>query len=144
MRQGIHVIQRDALGALEAHGVELPRPWVGLLDGLRVLEGHLPEPPEGAPFVLDGLTTLLRAGPEDSTALLQMVRQSLVGGRQYFSWKRIPVVLIAAGTLLDREDDRGLELEAGGRRWGLSPLLGTRMKAAHPKSSGWWWSPQIG
>lgn len=143
MREGLHVIQRDSLGALEPQGVRLPRPWTGLLDGLRTLEGHLAEPPEGEPFVLTGLTTLLRAGPEEATPVLQMVRQGLVDGRQYFSWKRIPVVLVLDGTVLDREDGQGLELEAGGRTWALAPLLGTRMKRAHPRATGWWWSPQI-
>ena len=144
MRQGIHLVQRDALGSIEAHGVVLPRPWTGLLDGLRVVEGHLPEPPEDRPFVLGGLTTLLRAGPEDATTLLQVVRQGLVDGRQYFSWKRIPVVLVVAGSVVDREDGQGLQIEAGGRCWPLAPLLGTRLKPAHPQTTGWWWAPQIG
>ena len=144
MREGLHVVQRDMIGALEPLGLELPRPWTGLIDGLRTLEGHLVEPPESRPLVLTGLTTLLRAGPRDATSLLQMVRQGLVDGRQYFSWKRIPVVLVIDGVLIDQEDERGLELEFGQRSWALAPLLGTRIKRAHPTATGWVWSAQIG
>jgi len=144
MREGLHVVQRDSVGALQPHGIVLPRPWTGLLDGLRTLEGHLVEPPDEQPFVLHGLTALLGVAPEDPTTLLQVVRQNLVGGRQYFSWKRIPVVLVLDGTLVDREDGHGLELVLGQRSWALAPLLGTRIKRAHPQITGWWWSPQIG
>ena len=142
MQPGLHVIEARKLADLERHGVVLPRPWTGLLDGLRTVEGLEPEPPADQPFVLAGLTALLRQAPDGADALLRVVRGTLGEGRAYFSWKKLPVVLVVEGHVDDPGDETGLWLEAEGRRWSLAPLLGTGLQAARPGVSGWWWSPQ--
>ena len=142
MQPGMHLIERRKLAELERHGVALPSPWTGLLDALRVVEGMEPEPPDGQPFVLAGLTDLLRQAPDASDTLLRVVRGTLGEGRGYFSWKKLPVVLVVDGRVDDPGDDSGLWLELDDARRSLAPLLGTRLKAARPGATGWWWSPQ--
>jgi|GEM_PF-4720254 len=142
MQPGMHLIERRNLAGLERHGVSLPRPWTGLLDALRAVEGLEPEPHPDQPFVLVGLTDLLRQAPGASDTLLRVVRGTLGEGRAYFSWKKLPVVLVVDGRVNDPGDDSGLWLELDDARWSLAPLLGTRLRAAQPGATGWWWSPQ--
>ena len=144
MQLGVHVVQRERLSALAAAGVEVPEPWMGLLDALRMVEGHLGEPPEGQPLGLVGLEALLGAVPGEGTALLQALRTGLVEARRYFAWKRIPLVFLVPGTVDDPQDGTGLTLEHQGRRWPLAPLLGTHLVAARLATPGWWWAPQLG
>lgn len=141
LQPGLHVIQHDRLAQA---GLELPQPWMGLLDALRMLEGHLPAPPPGQPLGVVGLDALLRDAPAETGTLLRVLRDALVEGRSYFTWKQIPVVLVVQGVLEDAQDGSGLHLKMDGRSWALAPLLGTRMQAAQPGRHGWFWSPQIG
>lgn len=144
MQAGMHVVERARLSILADQGVEVPEPWMGVLDALRMVEGHLPEPPEGLPLGLVGLDALVLAVPGEATAVLQAIRTGLVEARRYFVWKQIPVVLLLDGRIEDPADGGGLLLWHGARRWPLAPLLGTRFSAARPDVSGWWWAPQIG
>ncbi|MFO7567264.1 MAG: hypothetical protein R6X02_31760 [Enhygromyxa sp.] len=144
MQQGIHVVERRRLAALTREGVEIPRPWLGLLDALRMIQGYVPEPPEAQPLGLTGLDELLTAANEDPTNLLRSVCGSFVSARRYFAWKEIPVVLLLKGNVDDPSDESGLHLEYHGQRWSLAALLGTRLEPAKPGTSGWWWAPQIG
>jgi hypothetical protein len=144
MMQGLHVVERARLPSLAAAGLDVPEPWMGLLDALRMVEGHNPEPPEKRVLGLVGLDALLRAVPGEGTTVLQAVRNGLVEARRYFSWKEIPVVLLVEGRIDDPADGSGLALLHGPRRWPLAPLLGTRLSPARPDTAGWWWAPQIG
>jgi hypothetical protein len=144
MQAGLHVVERGRLASLAAAGVDVPEPFMGILDALRMVEGHLPEPPAGQPLGLVGLDALLRAVPGDPTRMLQGMRAGLVEARRYFAWKAIPVVILVEGRIDDLADDTGLYLCSAERRWPLAPLLGTRLTPARPDAGGWWWAPQIG
>ncbi|KIG19091.1 hypothetical protein DB30_05995 [Enhygromyxa salina] len=144
MKQGIHIIERRRLAALAREGVDVPRPWLGILDALRMVQGHLPEPLETSPLGLTGLDGLLAAANEDPTNLLRAIRGGLVAARRYFAWKNIPLVLLLEGDVDDPRDDSGLHLEYVGQRWALAALLGTHLEPAKPGVEGWWWAPQIG
>ncbi len=144
MRPGQHVIRRSSLTALQRYGVDVPEPRFGLIDVLRLVEGHLSEPPEGVPLGITGVTALLRATQGDAAAVLQAARTGLVEARRYFAWKRIPLVLLVEGDIDAPANGSGLVVIADGRRWSLTPLLGTRLEPALAGVDGWWWAPQIG
>ena len=143
MKTGVHVVERGRLTALAEHGIEVPRPWWGVLDVLRMLEGHRPEPPPGRPLVVTGVDALLRAAGE-AGPVLRALRTGLAEGRRYFAWKEIPLVVLLDGEVEDPRDGTGLALRADGRRWPLAPLLGTPQQPARPGTDGWWWAPQLG
>lgn len=132
------------MSSLAAAGVDVPEPWMGILDVLRMVEGHLPEPTEGRPLGVVGLEALLRAVPGDGTTVLQAVRRGMSEARRYFTWKEIPVVLILEGHIENPPEGSGLQLTRSERHWSLAPLLGTGFSSARPDTSGWWWAPQIG
>jgi hypothetical protein len=144
MQVGVHLVERTRLPTLAAHGVDVPEPWMGVLDALRMVAGHLPEPPEARPLGLVGLDALLSAAPGDAGTVLRAVRSGLVEARRYFTWKQIPLVLLVEGKIDDPADGTGLGLTLGPRRWALAPLLGVRLAPARPDANGWWWTPQIG
>lgn len=144
MDLGIHVVERARVAPLASAGLAVPTPWMGILDALRMIEGHLPEPPEGQALGVVGLEALVRAGAGPATALLQAVREGLAEARRYFSWKRIPLVLVVDGDIEDPRDGSGLWLSDNGGRWALAPALGTRLEPVAGVARGWWWSPQIG
>ncbi len=144
MRLGIHVVERARLSALAAAGVNVPEPWMGILDALRMVDGHLPEPPEGQALGLVGLGALLDAAGTGSGAVQRSLRTGFAGARSYFTWKRIPLVLLVDGNVDDARDGAGLALIHGGHCWPLAPLLGTRLTPARDNVQGWWWAPQIG
>ncbi len=144
MQLGIHVVERARLSTLAASGVEVPEPWMGVLDALRMMEELLPEPPADQPLGLVGLDALLCAAGSESTPLQRTIRAGFAEARHYFSWKRIPVVLLLNGRVDDLRDGSGLALLFAERRWPLAPLLGTRLAPARAGVKGWWWAPQIG
>lgn len=144
MKVGIHVAERARLSHLGPKGLVVPEPWMGILDCLRMIDGHLPEPRANQPLGIVGLDALLCGMTGDSTSLLQTLRKGLVHARRYFNWKEIPVVLLVDGRIADAEDDTGLALERGARRWALAPMLGTHMHPVLANTHGWWWAPQIG
>jgi hypothetical protein len=143
-QSGIHVLERRRLGGLSREGVDVPEPWMGVLDVLRMVEGHRPEPPERQPLGVHGLDALVAAVPDEALGVLQALRSGFVEARRYFTWKEIPVVLLVDGAVDDPSDGTGLYLAAGERRIPLAPFLGTRFQPARPKVAGWWWAPQIG
>ena len=144
MPMGIHVIERRRLGPLARDGIEVPEPWMGVLDVLRMAEGHVPEPPEGRPLGVHGLDALLAASPGDAYGVLQALRLGFVDARRYFAWKQIPVVLIFDNAVEDPRDGTGLHLARGDRRLALAPFLGTRLEPARAGATRWWHAPQIG
>jgi hypothetical protein len=144
MQPGLHVVERARLAPLAALGVDVPEPFMGILDVLRMSEGHLPEPPAGRPLGVVGLDAMLAATPGDPTRLLQAMRAGLVEARRYFAWKAIPVVMLVDGEVDNPADDTGLHLRLGARRCALAPLLGTRLSTARADARGWWWASQIG
>jgi hypothetical protein len=164
MQPGLHIVERARLASLAAAGVDVPEPYMGVLDVLRMVEGHLPEPPAGQALGVVGLDALLRAvagsavispgdlGAQlggDPSRLLQGLRTGFVEARRYFAWKAIPLVFLVDGTIDDPADDTGLHLNGAASsgpapRWPLAPLLGTRLTPARAGLSGWWWAPQIG
>jgi hypothetical protein len=144
MKQGLHVIELGRLPRLAAAGADVPAPWMGVLDVLRMVEGHLPEPVERRPLGIVGVEALLRAAPEDATSVLQGVRAGLLEARRYFTWKEIPIVVLIDATVDDPSDGSGLYVVSGERRWPLGPLLGTRLAPVTSKNDGWWWAPQVG
>ena len=141
---GIHVIERRLLGTLSREGVEVPEPWMGVLDVLRMVEGHFPEPPERRPLGVHGLDALLAAAPGEAQGVLQALRLGFVDARRYFTWKEIPVVLLVDGIIDDPRDGTGLHLVRDDRRIALAPFLGTRLEPARKVAAGWWSAPQIG
>jgi hypothetical protein len=144
MRLGIHVVERARLSTLSAAGVHVPEPWMGVLDALRMVEGHLPEPSDGQALGLVGLDALLEAAGADSGPVQRTLRTGFAGARSYFTWKRIPLVLLLDGRVDDARDGSGLVLVHGEHRRPLAPLLGTRLTPARDHVRGWWWAPQIG
>lgn len=144
MQPGLHVVERARLAPLAALGVDVPEPFMGILDVLRMAEGHLPEPPPGRPLGVVGLDAILSASPGDPTRLLQAMRVGLVEARRYFAWKAIPLVLLVDCEVDDPADETGLHVRIGARRCPLAPLLGTRLAAARVDTHGWWWASQIG
>jgi hypothetical protein len=143
MKLGVHLIERGKLPLLSAVGVDVPPPWMGILDVLRMVEGHLPEPPEKQPLGIVGVEAIVRTAP-DATKVLQALRAGLLEARRYFGWKEIPLVFLPDARVDDASDGNGLVLELGARRCSLAPLLGTRLTPVREKSDGWWWAPQIG
>ncbi len=143
MKPGLHVVAASATRRLAEHGVVVPEAGVGLLDVLRMLEGLRPEPPEGQPLFVFGLDELAGA-TGDPGPLLRATRSGLVEGRAYFEWKRIPLVLVLRGEVVDRRDDTGLRLGGDSRSIDLAPLLGTKLEPAKAGVDGWWWAPQLG
>lgn len=144
IQQGIHVIERRRSNALAREGIDVPEPWMGILDVLRMVEGHLPEPAEKRPLGVYGLDALVAASPGDALGVLKALRLGFVEARRYFAWKEIPVALVVEGTIEDPRDGSGLHLLVEGRRVPLAPFVGTRLQPARPNVSGWWWAPQIG
>jgi hypothetical protein len=144
LQSGLHVIERRRLNTIARDGVDLPEPWMGVLDVLRMIDGHLAEPPEHRPLGVHGLDALVAAAPGDAHGVLSALRLGFVEGRRYFAWKEIPVVLLVDGGIDDPRDGTGLHLTVEGRRVSLAPFLGTRFQPPRPSANGWWWSPQIG
>lgn len=144
MKQGLHVIELARLPHLAASGANVPEPWMGMLDVLRMVEGHLPEPAEKQPLGIVGVEALLRAAPDDATPVLQGIRAGLIEARRYFAWKEIPLVILIDARIDDPADGSGLYVVSGERRWPLGPLLGTRLSTVANNRDGWWWAPQLG
>lgn len=144
MKQGLHVIELSRLPNLASAGANVPEPWMGVLDVLRMVEGHLPEPDERRPLGIVGVDAILRAAPDDATSVLQGIRAGLLEARRYFAWREIPIVVLIDSQIDDPADGSGLHVVSGQRRWPLGPLLGTRLTAVATKSDGWWWAPQLG
>lgn len=144
MQQGIHVVERHRLAALAREGLDVPQPWHGILDGLRMTQGLASEPPERRPLTLTGLDALLLVIEDDATHVLRSIRDPLMAARRYFTWKQIPLVLLLEGEIEDRRDGSGLHLRLRGHRWSLGPLLGTKLEPAFPHITGWWWASHFG
>ncbi len=142
MQLGIHLIERTALEDLRAKEVEVPQPWVGMLDLARIIEGLLPEPEADRPLVAVGLEAVLEAVGDEAPATLSRLRRSLHEGRAYFEWSRIPLVMVVSGRL-EAHPDGGPGLTRDGKSWPLAPLVGKRLEPVGGDAR-WWWSPQLG
>jgi len=138
------MIRRSALERLRGKGVELPGPWVGLLDLGRMVEGLMEEPQPKQPLSVVGLDELLRVDAERVDGLMRRVRQSIHDGKGYFAWKEIPLVLLVHGRLEGLPgDEEGLKLHVGGEQVPLTPLVGRGLKPVGDDDA-WWWAPQPG
>ena len=142
MQVGVHVIERDRLSAIGTE-VAIEKPWMGVIDLVRMIDGRLGEPTPHAPLGVIGVDALLRAATERPDELLRRIRTTLHGGKEYFQWKQIPVVFLVRGSL-DYSPNDGLSLRHEDEEWSLSPLLGKNFTAAKPGTMGWWWTPQFG
>jgi hypothetical protein len=141
MQLGIHLIERGALAALATKGVEVPEPWIGVIDLARTIEGLLPEPVSRRPLGVVGLDRLLEAAGDEAPAVMSLLRRSFHDGRSYFEWSRIPLVVLVAGRLGPHHDG-GPELTLGAKRWPLAPIVGKRLEPVAGDDR-WWWAPQI-
>ena len=136
VQQGIHLIERRALG-----GLKVPEPFLGVLDVVRTIEGRLPEPASDQPLGVIGLDRLLEVTGDEAPAVMSHLRRSFHEGRSYFEWSRIPLVLLVEGELGPHHLG-GPELHRGSAHWPLAPLVGKRLEPVDGNER-WWWSPQI-
>lgn len=144
MQEGVHVVRLEALAGLGQRGVELPSPWLGVLDLLRAIEGLHPEPTAGHALGVVGLERLLEAARGDRDGVVQRVRLGLHQGKRYFAWKRIPLVFLVRCGLEAESDGRGPFLVLGTERVDLAPLLGGGLAPVPGSDGAWWWGAQLG
>lgn len=144
MKPGLHIVDTRFMASHDEHGLELPEPWLGVLDLLRMIEGHAPEPVPHRVLVVVGLEALVRAVGAQPVRPLQVVREGLVSARGYFMSKSIPLVFLSEAKLTDPRDGTGVRMVTDGREIALAPCFGTRLEPLNPEVAGWWWSAQIG
>lgn len=144
MKPGLHIVDTRLLASHREHGLDLPEPWIGVLDLLRMIEGHAPEPEPNRTLVVVGLEALVRAVAAQPVRPLQVVREGLVSARGYFMSKAIPLVFLSEAELTDPRDGTGLRMVVDDREIALAPCFGTRLEPLGKDIAGWWWSAQIG
>ena len=145
MAAGVHVIATPQMAAAQRDGAQLPRPWIGVVDLLRMVEGLADEPSEDRPLVVMGLEVLLALAAEDPAGVTSVVREALHGCKHYLEWKRIPLVFVVAGALRSGLTDDTAVLVTASQEFDLAAVFG---RALQPREfvaeGGWWWTPQLG
>ncbi|MDY0003442.1 MAG: hypothetical protein RBU30_19240 [Polyangia bacterium] len=144
MKRGVHLVERFRLPALRLRGLEVPDPWLGILDLLRAIEGHLPEPVEKRAIGILGLDGLLAAGRRQEETLMPSLRTLLYSGRHYFEWKEIPLVFLVDARIGGEHDAGGAFLELGDAPIALAPIFGRGLQPMQSDLAGWWWAAQLG
>ena len=144
MKSGIHLIERQRVLSYKTQGVDVPAPWLGIVDLLRTIEGHLPEPDPRRALGVIGLDRLFVAGAANLESVLASLRGLLYSGMQYFEWKEIPLVFLLDGQLGGEFDTDGAQLVFRETRFGLNALFGRGMKPMTADTPGWWWGPKLG
>jgi hypothetical protein len=149
MQIGIHLVHRPALDELRARGVNVPEPWIGVLDLMRLIEGLGPEPESDRPLGVVGVDALLTASGPDSEAVMRLVRRGLHEARRYFEWRRIALCLLVQSRL-HAAADGSPELDTPEGVRSLTPLVGQGMRpmantmTSSAREADWWWAPQLG
>ena len=145
MKRGVHVIERARLPEFKPRGLDVPEPWLGIIDLLRTIEGHLAEPVEKRPLGILGFDALLAAGRQQEETLTPSLRTLLYAGKHYFEWKEIPLVFLVDAKIGGEHDADGAYLELGGAPpLALAPLFGRGLQPMHEDMTGWWWAAQLG
>lgn len=144
MKSGVHVVERTRLPELRPRGLDVPDPWLGIIDLLRTIEGHLPEPAEKHALGILGLDALLAAGRQQEASLTPSLRTLLYAGKHYFEWKEIPLVFLVDARIGGEHDAGEAHLAIGEAQISLAPIFGRGLQPMHEDVAGWWWAAQLG
>lgn len=140
MENGVYIVERSQHDMLREQGVEIPRPWVGVIDLQRIMEGKLSEPPRRQPLGVLGLESLLQATGDDARAVMMRLCRKLYAAQEYFAWSDVPVVFLVDGNLTQPAHTEAVTLTVGEQSWDLTPLTKHRLVPMKNGIRGWYGS----